>query len=283
MNVSEKTSDKELEKDINTENEENEEAVIKPRKRKIMRNTQLVVTAAIVLAMLLFVVIWQLFFNQSLVGKWHYTAAGEYEETFDNPDTSDKAEPVITNKESYSETMVYEFDENGVCRVSLGTMTIEGTYELMVTENEGNIISANVYMDSSPVFFGTYAYKVKGNVFSGKKLELTNVYYEDSTQVLEQGGEEPELLPIENTVTDPKLTGTWYDNANDITYEFTEDGYMIRTTGDGMTVKHTYGILQDNVILTKYIARGEQSYTYSYEFVDDKLYIDGFEVKKVNK
>lgn len=254
---------------------ESEEKPLLPRKRRILKNNQLLITACLTCAAVLALIVWGVFFDQSVIGTWHYTLEAEAS-TADTPeDTSDEAD--ITR------VIEYEFRKDGTCDVTLGTMTVSGSYQLASDEDMGNLLSAAVYYGYSPVFYGTYTYKVTGNVFTGKKLILENAYYAEEPQTLVKGAAKELLTPFENKKIDDRLTGKWYDSENDITYEFTSDGEMIRSTSNGLSVRHLYTIMQDNIILAKYYSEGEESYTYGYEFQDDHLYIDGFIMTKLDR
>lgn len=259
-----------------------EEKPVLPRKRKIVKNNQLLVSACITGAVLLILLVWKLFFDQGVLGQWHY----EVELPLETSDTADMAaaENAETSDQATAvRSIVYDFQKNGTCKVTYGTMSVIGTYQVASTEDMGNIISANVYYGYSPVFYGTYKYTVKGNIFTGKTLVLENAYYDDDVQTFEKGKAKELLTPYADKKLDERLTGKWYDSENDITFEFTNDGEMYRSSSDGMTVRHLYTIMQDNIIMTKYFNETEETYTYGYEFQGDDLYIDGFVMKKLDR
>lgn len=250
--------------DENDDEVSEQEKPILPRKRRITKNIQLYVTSCITGAALLFIIIWGLFFNQSVFGTWNYEVPAE--ETADTASTAD---------EPTNSVITYEFKKDGTCVATYGTMSMDGTFQLASTEDYGNVISIST-------LYGTYSYKVKGNAFTGRRLELTNIYYDEDNMILKKGKASDPLTPYENPQLDERLIGKWYDSDNDIIYEFTEDGEMYRTTGDGFTVRHYYTILQANQILAKYYGQTEDSRTYGYEFDGDTLYIETFLVTKMD-
>lgn len=262
-----------------SDNTANEEKPVMPRKRKITRNIQMWVTAGVACFALLFLIVWKLFFNQSILGVWNYNIEGSYTETFDIAESDDMPSEIETQ---YSQRVCYEFTDQNECIVTLGTMSVPGSFEMASTEEYGNVVSIYVAYNGSPVVYGSFKYEITGNAFTGRKLKLTNVSYDDDVQTFERGEGEYPITPFEGANIDDKLTGSWYDETNALTYEFTSDGKMIRTSDGGLCVEHYYTIMQDNVILAKYAVDSEQSETYGYEFKDDRLYIDNFELIRLN-
>ena len=248
---------------------ESEPKPVLPRKRKITKNIQLIVSASITGAALLFIIIWGLFFNQSIVGVWNYEIFPE-----ETSDTAD--ETASTSDEPVSpEIISYEFKSDGVCIASYGTISYEGTYSLASTEAYGNVVAVSVLSD-------TFAYEVKGNAFTGRRLELKSLYYDDDDMTLKKGRPKDPLTPFENPVLDDRLIGKWYDSENEITYEFTKDGEFYRSTSDGYTVRHIYSTMDSNQIVAKYYGEFEDTHTFSYAFENDMLYIDGYIASKID-
>ncbi len=288
LSKSDESSSDSLKKDKKKPDEENQsvsdtnnadEKPVMPRKRKITKNIQMWVTAGIACFALLFLIIWKLFFNQSILGAWNYNMEGSYTETYDAAESGDLPGEV---KKEYSQRICYEFTNQNECIVTLGTMSVPGSFEMASTEEYGNVVSIYVANNGTPVVYGSFKYEITGNAFTGRKLQLTNVSYDDDTQIFNSGKGDYPISPFEDAKIDDKLTGSWYDEKNALTYEFTSDGKMIRTSDGGLCVEHYYTVMQDNVILAKYAVDSEQSETYSYEFKDDDLYIDNYELIKLN-
>lgn len=245
---------------------EAKEAVLKPRKRKIVRNCQLLICVVVVAALFLILAGWKLFFNQSLVGTWHYNNFSEYTETYDDPTAT--PDGVTSETTEYSQRVCYEFTNDGRCIVTLGTMSVTGQYSLYAAE-EGNMFSAVVYYNYMPLLYGSYKYEIKGNIFTGRKLVITDTSTGEKLE-LEQGEGENPLVPIENTNIDDRIVGTWKDDTYGATYNFGKDGYMTLDNGDGMVVEQVYTVdEEDGFILVKYVGATEQSYSYIYSFDDD--------------
>lgn len=258
---------------------ESKESVIKPRKRKIVSNCQLVVCIIVVAAIFLTVVTWQCFFNQSIVGVWHFTNEGEYTETYDDPASTADGPASETTK--YSQRVSYEFTDDGQCIVTLGTMSVTGQYSLFSTEN-GNMFSAMVYYNYISLLYGSYNYEIKGNVFTGRTLVITDSSTGEQLELEEGEGENP-LTPFENINIDDRVIGTWKDNTLGITYTFEKNGYMLLDSGNGMVVQQAYTVDEENsFILVKYAGAEEESYSYTYSINDDgNLTLDDSVLEKV--
>ncbi len=254
------------------------EKPILPRKRAITRNVQLPVAIAIVAAALLFLFVWKSFFDQTIIGQWHLDVEGSYESTADNAESEDTAQV------DYSQRLGYEFTEDGDCIVTLGSMTVNGSYQLASTSELGNVMSAQVLFDNSPIFYGTFSYKVRGNAFTGRRIEIIDAYDSSAeVMVLEEGGVEDPLTPYDEPQLDDKLVGTWNGEDSGTTYEFTKDGFVTRTSIYGLTVRQAYTVMDGGFLLMKYVADTEESYTSAYEFDGNDLVIDGEIFKKISE
>lgn len=254
-----------------------EEKPILPRKRKIVKNVQLPIVLAIFAVALLSVIVWKMFFDQSIVGEWYYIAEGEYVETLDSPIESED-EASITHQ--YSQRVVYDFREDGVCVVTLGTTSVEGSYDLY-SSADGNVLSAYVVYQYTPLLYGSFNYKVTGNVFTGRKLVLSDVYGEGYELVLEPGEGESPLEAYEDVEIEERLIGTWRDENYGITFEIKSDGFMVCSTDDGLIIEYAYTKFEEGTLLLKSYGDSEQAQTYTYSFDGDKTYINGSEVNKI--
>lgn len=275
--VNEEVQDDDSRNNVQTESSKTEKPVL-PRKRKIIKNYQLPVTIGIVLVALLTVVVWNLFFDQTITGSWHYIKDGSYTETYDEPTaTPDGVASVTTD---YSQRVCYEFTQDGECIVTIGTTSIAGQYALYTTE-ESRILSAYVFNNYTAVMYGNYTYEVKGNIFTGKKLIITDMYSGEAIELEEGEGESP-LTPFEKAELDDRFTGKWRDDERGLTYEFTSDGYLTITTDDGMIVEHVYTIVEEGSMLVKYYGNSENSYSFVYSFDDDdNLTFNGYALEKI--
>lgn len=254
------------------------ENIILPRKRNIVKNTQLSIVFGVFLAAFITAITWSLFFNQSVIGKWYYINNGEYTETFDSP-TGTSDEPEIITQE-YTQRVCYEFKENGECVVTLGTMSVVGQYNLY-SADESKMLTAAVAYQYTPLLYGSYTYEIKGNALTGKKLIISASGSEEEL-VLEEGEGENPLEKFRDFKGDDRLTGTWRDDDIGIEYKFTSDGYFTRSSDDGLIIEHTYTIIDDGVIMAKYFGDDEQNYSYNYSFdADNNLIINDTVLKKI--
>ncbi len=283
------------ENDVNLSPEPAEKEIL-PRKRKIIKNNQLTVSVCIVCAAFMTWFVWRVMFNPLFDGAWHMKYNGSYIETYDTAEegldkdpsaTSDIAEREI----KFSQNLTYEFLDDGVCRVTLGSMSVEGTYDYGVTEQYGRVLSASVVYEYSPIFYGIYKIKTQGNIFTGRSMNLEEIPSEYETEnnllgtpeniTLVRGKGELELEQIEDPEYDERLYGSWHDDGSNVTFEFTEDGHMIRSTSDGVSMDHIYTITEDNVIFAKYVVDREESYEIRYEFKNGTLYLNDTEMRKL--
>lgn len=247
-----------------------------PRKRKIVKNNQLPITLGIVIAAFLVLFVWKAFFNNSLTGEWFYVHDGEYSETLDNPtETGDGVE----NVNKYSQRVVYEFTDDGQCSVTLGTMSVMGSYSTYQTE-EGSVLSANVYYQYMPLLYGSYKYDLSGNIFTGRQLTIHGTD-SDSDIVLKQGEGHNPLIRYDNEKLDERLTGKWKDPDYDQYYTFTNDGHMIIEIEGHLRIDHVYTVFDEGLLMTKYYADTEQTYSYNYSFDDGDLTFNGIKLNKV--
>lgn len=275
--------------DLNNENEEktsneaktesiDKDKPLLPRKRMIVKNYQLHVSIAIVLIALLSIFVWKCFFDNSITGVWHFIKEGSYTETYDQPlETADSVQSQTTE---YTQRVSYEFTEDGRCIVTIGTTSIEGMYDIYSTE-DGNILSAYVFNNYSAVLYGNFSYEIKGNIFTGKKLIITDMNTEDVLKLDEGEGENP-LKPFDNPKLDDRFTGTWKDEMYGLTYDFTDDGYLTIKTNDGMEVQHVYTIVEEGTLLVKYFGATESSYSFVYSFDEENnLTVNGSLLEKI--
>lgn len=299
LNISENNNENKT--DNNDNNEKNEtikktekKKEIKPRKRLITKNIQLFATAGVFLFFLVFLLGWKMFFDQSPLGAWNMVMDGEYIETKDiaeaMEDESDKDNIVAETGDlayisrKYSQHASYEFDDSGVCKVTIGSATGEGIFDIASTEDFGNVISIAVSYGENPILYGTYKYNIEGNIFTGKKLVLENIDVENDVMELDKGKGKSPLKPFNDPVLDDDLVGTWYDTTNGISYKFTKKGEMYRIMSDTLTIKHYYTLLSENMFVARYVTDNEQTDTYTYYFdKEGNLFIDDYPMNKINE
>lgn len=261
------------------ENSVDKKTEVLPRKRKIVKNVRLPIILSVFLAAFITAVVWGLFFNQSIIGKWYYIQNGEYTETFDSPEESADEPESVTQK--YTQRVCYEFTEDGECIVTLGTMSVSGDYNLYSTEGN-NMFTASVAYQYTPLLYGSYNYNIKGNAFTKKTLVIYSSDSDDEL-VLEEGEGENPLEKYDDFKGDDKIVGTWRDDDQGVEYKFTNDGYFTRSGDDGFVIEHVYTVFEDGVLMTKYYGDAEQNYSYTYSFdADNNLILNGTTLKKIN-
>lgn len=251
----------------------------KPRKRKIVKNNPLPIIFVIFLILFLFTFGWKAFFDQSILGTWNYIDTYSVTETYDSASTEfDTADSASVE---YSSRVVYEFNEDGQFNATIGTVTVTGEYSLNVDSSGNNVVSFYALYDNTPLIYGSYTYKVKGSIFTGKKLLMTSSFDGSVIELTPGEGENP-LVPFEDFTPDENLYGKWRNDEMGITYTFDEDGYMVFTTDNGIIFEHVYTTYDDYIILAKYYSsQSEESYSYIYTLSDGVLNIDGLDFTKV--
>ena len=97
----------------------------------------------------------------------------------------------------------------------------------------------------------------------------------------EQGEGQNPLKRYEDEKLDERLTGKWKDPEFEQYYTFTNDGHMIIEIEGRLRIDHVYTVFDDGLLLTKYYADTEQTYSYSYSFDDGDLSINGTKLMKI--
>lgn len=267
----------------------------KPRKRKIVKNNPLPVLIIICLVAFVSLIVWGLFFNQTISGSWYYTDVAEVVETYDEPESNDTAETADTVKErtvTYEERVSYKFNDDGTCSATVGTVTVPGSYYLTVDENGGSVLNVSIIYDYMAILYGSYPYKVEGDVFNGKQLVMYDTEGNELYRLDRGVGENP-LEKFEDFEVDEKLFGEWRSDEVEAVYRFDKDGKMYLIADSGLEYEMAYTVVNVEVedssdtqseyatILCKFVSQGEQAYSYSYKFDDEVLYLNGIELKKV--
>lgn len=272
------TAEENLTDSITEEKTAEEKKTLSPRKRKIVKNIQLPIVFGIFLAAFITAVVWNSFFNQTITGKWYFINSGEYTETLDTPtESSDEPSEIV---QEYTQRVCYEFNDNGECIVTLGTMSVVGQYDVYAT-SDSRMFTAAVIYQYTPLLYGSYNYRVEGNSFTGKKL-IISASGSDEEITLEEGEGESPLKPSDDFKDDDRLKGTWRNDDVGVEYTFTPDGYFTRSSDDGLIIEHTYTVIDEGVIMTTYFGDTQQNYSYVYEFDDNNnLSIGGTVLTKV--
>jgi len=263
--------------DSDVDKEETQPKPILPRKRKIVKNNQLIVVFCITLAAVLTASIWHMFFDRDITGCWYYNHTGGYTES---EDISSKETTDLPEAHTFTQRVSYNFDDSGKCTVTLGSMSVTGPYQKYDIGAE-QILAIGVYYQDTPLLTGNYHYKVSGNVFTGKKLTLFSDAGSASDIVLEQGEGDFSLSRFEDEKLDEKIYGRWKNSEYDQIFTFRDDGHMILELDNKIVIDHVYTIIDESTILAKYATDAEQSYSYHYEFDNEgNLLIDGVKMIK---
>lgn len=233
-----------------------------PKKKKLVQ-LPVIICGAIVVLFLLGFGVFKCFFNTSIVGEWKLPSQTA---SPDQPTTATSDEPAP----------IYVFDDDGSFYCQIGTTKQISNYSVEQNKETGDMTVTIDAMSS------TFAYKVSGNIFTGRKLE-----FYDSTQAITDKSEPilkfestslniPKLEKFENFKTNDKLIGKWHYGDGmftDITITFNEDGTFIENNADVSIVEYVYTVT-DNKIKLKYLYGKEETIELPYKLDGDTLYLN---------
>ncbi len=197
----------------------------------------------------IFFIVWGLFFNKAIKGTWKYSVT------------------VNNENKSTEYNYVLNFEDNGICRYNLGGTTYTGKYKSEYVDGKHKL-NMVFTMIGTEIYNNNLIYDVSGNIFTGRKLELTDIdgmilppdnLSSETKQSVELKSKladskeengiryyilpfesidsiEPEIDKYDDFKTDEKLTGIWYE-ANErsgygYTFTFNEDGSYELTYSD---------------------------------------------------
>ena len=228
-------------------------------KKKQLIQVPIVISIVILLAVIASFFIYKSFFNTSVVGSW----------TVKNTASADEASLDTDAPKSY-----YTFKDNGEASITIGSMSMVGTYSLTENEKDGTH-AIEVYIPS--VMQGTFQYEVSGNAFSGRTLVLTDTYYGQSYEFESAKLEIPKLEPDDDFKVNDELVGTWtYDDGyNKLSYEFRADGTATINQMDMLFAEGVYNYTDDKITI-RYMAYDESEMIINYMFDKGALIIDGY-------
>lgn len=256
-----------------------EQKPILPRKRKIVKNNQLIIVLCITIVTFITAVVWSVFFNRDITGSWYYIHTGEYTESPDTISKDDTDIKPITH--TYTQRVCYSFDDDGVCTVTLGSMSVKGPYQIM-NSGKDSMISAGVYYQTTPLLYGNYNYTVSGNIFTGRKLTLYIENGDKSEIIMDRGDGDFSLQRFEDEKLDERLYGRWKNPDVNEYFTFKDDGHMILEIDNTIVVDHVYTVM-DGVVLAKYETDSEQSFSYNFSFDDQgRFMLNGSIMEKVD-
>ena len=263
---------------------EAEEAVpAVPEKKKPMLQKPIIIACVIVVAALLGVLIFNLFFNTKIEGTWHY--ARQVPMMADNA-TSD--EPEMTTVDYY-----FSFTGDKVS-ATIGNVTSHGTYALSKNAEGKSMLTMDL-VDTLTSYnflpYGEYQVSFSGNAFTGRKMVLTTDQNGEATIEMESAGfKAPKVEREGEFKPNDAIIGTWVfqQEGFDLKYDFEKDGtatyeekvsQMNPYTGTMMNTDYTIdGIYEvtDDVITLKFIYTKESSMDIAYSMEGDTLYVNGY-------
>ncbi len=233
-------------------------------KKKRLIQVPIIISIVIVLVVVASFFVYKSFFNTSIVGSW----------TVKNTASADEASLEGDNaQKSY-----YTFKEDGTASITIGSMSMVGTYSLVENKEDGSL-SLEAYIPS--VMQGTFEFEISGNAFTGRTLVLTDTYYSQSYEFESAELVIPKLKPADDFKADEKLVGTWtYDDGfNKLSYNFRKDGTATINQMDMLYAEGVYSVTDKQIVVT-YMAYEESEMIIDYIYKDNALIIDGYEFVK---
>lgn len=239
------------------------EAPVAVKKKRLIQ-VPIIISIVIVLAVAASFFVYKSFFNTSIVGSWVVKDTSTADEASLGDDNTPK---------SY-----YTFKEDGTASITIGSMSMVGTYSLVENTEDGTR-SLQAYIPS--VMQGEFQFEISGNAFTGRTLVLTDTYYGQSHEFASEKLIIPELEPADDFKADEKLVGTWtYDDGmNKLSYEFRKDGTASINQMDTLFAEGVYS-LKENQIIIKYMAYEESEMIINYVYDNNALIIDGYRFEK---
>lgn len=234
------------------------EAPVAVKKKKLIQ-VPIIISIVILLAVVASFFVYKSFFNTSIVGSWIVKDTSTADEATLNEDVP----------KSY-----YTFEDDGKASITIGSMSMVGTYSLTESEEDGTL-ALEVYIPS--VMQGTFQYEISGNAFTGRTLVLTDTYYGQSYEFESAKLVIPELKPSDDFKADEKLVGTWtYDDGyNKLSYDFRADGTATINQMDMLYAEGVYSFTDEKIVI-KYMAYEESEMIINYMFDNNALIIDGY-------
>ena len=247
-----------------------ENDIILSKKKKTLLQVPIIISLVLVLGLVAGLFVMKGFFNTSVVGTWIIN------------DQSTPDEATKTTEEVDPNINYYTFKDDGTALISLGTMRMVGTYEI-IDGKDGSDDTINI--DIPNALQNSFTFKVNGNIFTGRTLVLESEYYNKGLEFKSAKLITPEIKPDPKFKPNDKLIGTWTynDGYNKLSYEFNKDGTALFNQYDILYADATYTYTDEKIVLTYYISAvetGDMEIKYVAE--DDKLIINGYAYNKEN-
>lgn len=170
----------------------------------------------------------------------------------------------------------FTFERNGKATMTMGNMVVTG--EWTYNANDNSQIDVNIYY----FFGGTFSIDVKGNIFTGRTMELKDTTYGSSYNFISTSIPDMHADKKENAKIDEKLVGTWTNEEKSITYAFNSDGTYSLESGGVIRIDGVY-YTKDNKVITTYISNEKTETKCEYKInKDNTATIADLEYKKQN-
>lgn len=234
-------------------------------KKKFPLQVPVIIAAVLVACVALAFLVFKCFFDTSIVGAW----------TMKNDEaTADEASNEDNENLSY-----YVFDSENGCDFRIGTMTYSGTYTISADEDGNNTVNMSILALN---LNATFNYEVSGNIFTGRKLELSYGDDVDPYEFVSAKLVVPEIKPDKDFKANDKIVGEWnyYDGMYDDTYTFNSDGMVKVNQSDMLIIDGTYTVTDDKITV-KYYADDEYTTELSYTVDGDMMIINGMQYFRV--
>lgn len=236
--------------------------VQKPAKKKRVLQGSIIISLVIVALTAVALLVFMLFFNNTITGGWHYL---RHIQVSENPSDDD-----------FDADYYFEFNSDGTVSYTIGTVTSRGTYSI-TNDEDGNTVFTCDLVDSasySPMFYGKYTYEITGNAFSGRTLTLKSTEYDQLQFEMTSGGyTAPELKHEQEFKPNDALIGTWVYEQDGyvLTYESNADGtacysekvstvnpYTGMMQNIDVSINGIYDLSKDKITLLYYFAKTDK-------------------------
>lgn len=162
----------------------------------------------------------------------------------------------------------YTFAEGGIAQYNYGSLTVTGTFKDFSTEDE-NI----VYITIEEKLSGMFVFDVTGNKNDGYTLVLTNDNTQRAEIFVSSTAKTYTLDSITDFEIDEEILGKWVTEDKTKSYEFKEDGSLVRIFGT-QTMKAVYSCMDENIIQIKYMDYTIKTTNLKYTLLGDAMVIN---------
>ena len=177
-------------------------------------------------------------------------------------------------------TYYYEFDDDGTCVMTIGTIDNIGAYYQTYTETGDAVLYINQYYG---MLAGNYTYSIKGSrLLCNQVMSLDyNGYTYELTQIKNK---EELLTKPEGFIPNEELLGEWEyvipEYGVSYTFTFNDDGTMIYNQADTIIYNAVYTV-DDEYVHMVFFTDSEQTVDLPYSFEGDTLNLMELECHRV--